>query len=137
VCFILFLSGGVEGCEILALGSKSLAELILTAFFSVFTDWMQHLLCDLPRLVINCTILAQVAYQRSLVNKGQTPTLNMPELNGITHAALAFNIMLQVCNLFQFFGALVVLTLSRMGKLVSLRKDEHLHTYCQRNLNVR
>ncbi|KAF9354569.1 hypothetical protein BGX34_010924 [Mortierella sp. NVP85] len=109
------------------------------AFFAWFTlrDWMQHLLCDLPRLVINCTILAQVAYQRSLVNKGQTPTLNMPELNGITHTALAFNIMLQVCNLFQFFGALAVLVLSRMGKLVSLRKDEHLHTYCQRNLNVR
>lgn len=98
---------------------------------------MQHLLCDLPRLVINCTILGQVAYQRSLVNRGEAPTLQLPELNGITHVALALNIMLQLCNLFQFFGAIAVLVLTRMGKLVSLRKDEHLHTYCQRNLNVR
>ncbi|KAI1293458.1 hypothetical protein EDD11_008356 [Mortierella claussenii] len=108
-------------------------------FFTWFTlqDWMQHLLCDLPRLVINCTILGQVAYQQSLKNRGETPTLNLPELNGITHLALALNIMLQVYNLVQFSGALVVFVLVRMGKLVSLRKDEHLHTYCQRNLNVR
>ncbi|KAF9958152.1 hypothetical protein BGZ70_009298 [Mortierella alpina] len=108
-------------------------------FFTWFTlrDWMQHLLCDLPRLIINCTILGQVAYQQSLKNKGEAPTLTLPELSGITHAALAFNIMLQLCNLVQFLGALVVLGLVRMGKLISLRKDEHLHTYCQRNLNVR
>ncbi|ORZ28991.1 hypothetical protein BCR41DRAFT_382878 [Lobosporangium transversale] len=108
-------------------------------FFAWFTlrDWMQHLLCDLPRLVINCTILVQVGYQQSLKDRGETPTLNLPELSGITHFALALNIMLQVCNLVQFLGALVILVLVRMGKLVSLRKDEHLHTYCQRNLNVR
>ncbi|KAI7832709.1 hypothetical protein BC939DRAFT_4196 [Gamsiella multidivaricata] len=42
------------------------------AFFAWFTlrDWMQHLLCDLPRLVINSTILAQVAHQRSLISRG-------------------------------------------------------------------
>ncbi|KAG0362098.1 hypothetical protein BGZ54_008771 [Gamsiella multidivaricata] len=109
------------------------------AFFAWFTlrDWMQHLLCDLPRLVINSTILAQVAHQRSLISRGEAPTLNLPELSTITHLALALNIILQVCNLVQFLGALVVLLLVRMGKLVALRKDEHLHTYCQRNLNVR
>ncbi|KAI8594738.1 hypothetical protein EDD21DRAFT_393031 [Dissophora ornata] len=108
-------------------------------FFTWFTlrDWMQHVLCDLPRLVINCTILGQVAFQQSLKNRGEAPTLNLPELSGITHVALALNIMLQVCNLAQFLGALVVLGLVWMGKLVSLRKDEQLHTYCQRNLNVR
>ncbi|KAG0300512.1 hypothetical protein BGZ98_009127, partial [Dissophora globulifera] len=99
--------------------------------------WIQHLFCDLPRLVINCTILAQVAHQQSLKDRGEAPTLNLPELGGITHAAIALNIMLQVCHLIQFLGALVVMVLVRMGKLVSLRKDEHLHTYCQRNLNVR
>ncbi|KAK5814388.1 hypothetical protein F5H01DRAFT_346531 [Linnemannia elongata] len=108
-------------------------------YFTWFTlrDWMQHLLCDLPRLVINCTILGQVAHQKSLVNQGLPPTLNMPELTGLTHFVLACNIMLQLCNLFQFLGALVVLAMVRKGKLISLRKDEYLHTYCQRNLNVR
>ncbi|KAF9182438.1 hypothetical protein BGZ51_004742 [Haplosporangium sp. Z 767] len=108
-------------------------------FFTWFTlrDWMQHLLCDLPRLAINCTILAQVAYQQSLKDKGEAPTLNMPELSAVTHVAIAFNIMLHLCNLVQFLGAVVVMIMVRMGKLVSLRKDEHLHTYCQRNLNVR
>jgi hypothetical protein len=98
---------------------------------------MQHLLCDLPRLIINCTILATVAYQQSLKDKGQAPTLNLPDLSGGTHVMLAFNIMLQVCNLIQFGGALVVLVMVRLGQMVTLRKDEHLHTYCQRNLNVR
>ncbi|KAF9360004.1 hypothetical protein BGX26_010841 [Mortierella sp. AD094] len=108
-------------------------------FFTWFTlrDWMQHLLCDLTRLIINCTILAAVAHQQSLKDRGETPTLNLPEMSGITHLALALNIMLQVCNLCQFLGAIVVLFLVRSGKLISLRKDEHLHTYCQRNLNVR
>ncbi|KAF9905607.1 hypothetical protein EC991_001506 [Linnemannia zychae] len=108
-------------------------------FFTWFTlrDWMQHLLCDLPRLVINCTILGQVAHQKSLVEKGLPPTLNMPELTGFTHFVLAINIMLQLCNLVQFLGAIAVLVMVRNGKLISLRKDEYLHTYCQRNLNVR
>jgi len=98
---------------------------------------MQHLLCDLPRLIINCTILASVAHQQSLKDKGEAPTLSLPDLSGATHVMLAFNIMLQVCNLVQFGGALVVLALVRFGHMVTLRKDEHLHTYCQRNLNVR
>ncbi|KAG0225051.1 hypothetical protein B0O80DRAFT_430500 [Mortierella sp. GBAus27b] len=108
-------------------------------FFAWFTlrDWMQHLLCDLPRLIINCTLLAQVAHQRSLIDKGEAPTLNMPDMSGITHVAIAINIMLHVCNLCQFIGALVLLVMSRMRLLVSLRKDEHMHTYCQRNLNFR
>ncbi|KAK3844443.1 MAG: hypothetical protein J3R72DRAFT_438070 [Linnemannia gamsii] len=108
-------------------------------YFTWFTlrDWMQHLLCDLTRLVINCTILGQVAHQKSLVEKGLAPTLNMPELTGFTHFVLAINIMLQLCNLVQFLGAIVVFVMVRKGKLISLRKDEYLHTYCQRNLNVR
>ncbi|KAF9431321.1 hypothetical protein BGZ76_000467 [Entomortierella beljakovae] len=108
-------------------------------FFTWFTlrDWIQHLLCDLTRLIINCTILAAVAHQQSLKERGEAPTLNLPELSGITHVAVALNIMLHVCNLIQFVGAAVVLVLVRMGKLISLRKDEQLHTYCQRNLNVR
>ncbi|KAG0056480.1 hypothetical protein BGZ83_004738 [Gryganskiella cystojenkinii] len=108
-------------------------------FFTWFTlrDWMQHLLCDLPRLIINCTILGTVAYQQSLKDKGQTPTLTLPDLTGFTHAMLAFNIMLQICNLIQLSGAVVVLIMVRFGHMVSLRKDEHLHTWCQRNLNVR
>ncbi|KAF9169798.1 hypothetical protein BGX21_009539 [Mortierella sp. AD011] len=83
------------------------------------------------------TLRAAVAHQQSQIGRGEAPTLNLPEMSGITHVALALNIMLQVCNLFQFLGAIVVLLLVRSGKLVSLRKDEHLHTYCQRNLNVR
>ncbi|KAF9205520.1 hypothetical protein BGZ49_003911 [Haplosporangium sp. Z 27] len=108
-------------------------------FFTWFTlrDWLQHLVCDLIRLVINCTILAAVAHQQSLKDKGEALTLVLPELSGFTHFVIAVNIMLQVCNLIQFLGAVVVLVLVRLGKLVSLRKDEHLHTYCQRNLNVR
>lgn len=98
---------------------------------------MQHLLCDLPRLIINCTILATVAHQQSLKDKGQAPTLVLPDLAGFKHAMLVFNIMLQICNLIQFSGALVVLVMFRFGHMVSLRKDEHLHTWCQRNLNVR
>ncbi|KAG0005413.1 hypothetical protein BGZ65_011213, partial [Modicella reniformis] len=121
--------------ERVAHGNGYLDALVFFAWFTL-QDWMQHLLCDLPRLIINCTILAQVTHQRSLVNRGETPTLNLPELNGITHAALAINIMLHVYNLVQFFGSLVVLVLVSRGKLVTLRKDEHLHTYCQRNLNV-
>ncbi|KAF9158553.1 hypothetical protein DFQ26_007483 [Actinomortierella ambigua] len=108
-------------------------------FFTWFTlqDWIQHLLCDLPRLIINCSVLASVAHQKSLVSKGETPTFNFPELTAITHLAIALNIMLHVCNLVQFFGCAVVLVLVRMGKLIGLRKDEQLHSYCQRNLNVR
>ncbi|KAG0230744.1 hypothetical protein BGW41_002416 [Actinomortierella wolfii] len=108
-------------------------------FFTWFTlqDWMQHLLCDLPRLIINCSVLASVAHQKSLVSKGETPTFNFPELTAITHLAIALNIILHVCNLVQFFGCVAVLVLVRMGKLIGLRKDEQLHTYCQRNLNVR
>ncbi|KAG0345937.1 hypothetical protein BG004_002768 [Podila humilis] len=108
-------------------------------FFAWFTlrDWMQHVLCDLPRLVINCTILAQVAHQKSLVEQNLPPTYSLPELSGIANVAIVINIMLQLCNLFQFISGIVVLVMVRMGKLVALRKDEQLHTYCQRNLNVR
>ncbi|KAG0218525.1 hypothetical protein BGX33_007003 [Mortierella sp. NVP41] len=108
-------------------------------YFTWFTlrDWMQHVLCDLTRLVINCIILGQRAHQKSLVEAGQPPTLNMPEMSGFTHFVLAINIMLQLCNLVQFIGAVVVLVMVCRGKLISLRKDEYLHTYCQRQLTVR
>lgn len=108
-------------------------------FFAWFTlrDWMQHVLCDLPRLVINCYILAQVAHQKSLLAQNLPPTYNMPELSGISNAAIVINIMLQLCNLAQFAGASVVLFLVWKRKLVALRKDEQLHSYCQRNLTVR
>ncbi|KAF9934825.1 hypothetical protein FBU30_010798 [Linnemannia zychae] len=108
-------------------------------YFTWFTlkDWMQHLCCDLPRLVINCIILAQVAYQKSLVARGEAPTLHMPELSGFTHFVIAINIMLQLCNLIQFLGAVVVLLMVQNGKLILLRRDEYMHTYCQRNLDVR
>ncbi|KAF9426825.1 hypothetical protein BGZ94_005964 [Podila epigama] len=108
-------------------------------FFAWFTlrDWIQHLLCDLTRFVINCTILAQVARHKSRLEQNFEPIYNLPELSAIAHAAMAANIMLQLCNLIQFIGSVAVLVMVRMGKLVSLRKDEQLHTYCQRNLNVR
>ena len=98
---------------------------------------MQHALCDLPRLVINCYILAQVAHQKSLLAQNLPLNYNMPELSGISNAAIVINIMLQLCNLAQFAGASVVLFLVWKRKLVALRKDEQLHTYCQRNLTVR
>lgn len=100
-------------------------------------DWMQHLLCDLTRLIINCTILAQVAYQKSLKEQNLPPTQTLPELSGISNAAIVVNIMLHICNLTQFIGAGVVLFMVWRGKLVALRKDEQLHSYCQRNLTVR
>ncbi|KAF9320608.1 hypothetical protein BG003_005580 [Podila horticola] len=108
-------------------------------FFTWFTlrDWMQHLLCDLTRLIINCTILAQVAHQKSLKEQNLPPTQNLPELSGIANAAIVVNIMLHICNLTQFIGAGVVLFMVWKGKLVALRKDEQLHSYCQRNLTVR
>ncbi|KAF9336083.1 hypothetical protein BG006_009777 [Podila minutissima] len=108
-------------------------------FFAWFTlrDWMQHLLCDLTRLIINCTILAQVAYQKSLKEQNLPPTQTLPDLSGISNAAIVVNIMLHICNLTQFIGAGVVLFMVWRGKLVALRKDEQLHSYCQRNLTVR
>ncbi|KAG0019309.1 hypothetical protein BGZ81_009778 [Podila clonocystis] len=108
-------------------------------FFAWFTlrDWMQHLLCDLTRLIINCTILAQVAHQKSLKEQNLPPTQTLPELSGIANAAIVVNIMLHICNLAQFIGAGVVLFMVWRGKLVALRKDEQLHSYCQRNLTVR
>ncbi|KAF9579702.1 hypothetical protein BGW38_003931, partial [Lunasporangiospora selenospora] len=108
-------------------------------FFAWFTlrDWMQHALCDLPRLVINCFLLGQVAYNKSVLSRGETPSMVMPELSGWTHFVIVVNIMLQICNFTQFLSALAVMVLARRQKLVSLRRDEHLHSYCQRNLNVR
>ncbi|KAF9136213.1 hypothetical protein BGW39_003658 [Mortierella sp. 14UC] len=137
-CFsLVFLAAWVRGSTGKGNSSGLIIYALATAGSAGIMYWMQHLLCDLPRLVINCTILGQVAYQKSLVEKGLPPTLNMPELTGFTHFVLAINIMLQLCNLFQFLGAIAVLVMVRNGKLISLRKDEYLHTYCQRNLNVR
>lgn len=129
--------------HILPLVVYCLASVVKLIFFFILfhldnlLDWMQHALCDLPRLVINCYILAQVAHQKSLLAQNLPLTYNMPELSGISNAAIVINIMLQLCNLAQFAGASVVLFLVWKRKLVALRKDEQLHTYCQRNLTVR